>query len=279
MLEAQHVAKTYGQGPAAVHAIADISFTVEHGEIVCIVGPSGCGKTTLLRLLSGLMAPTDGQAMLKGEVVDGPPRGLSMVFQDYARSLLPWMSVLDNVALPLKMHGVRKSDRKERGMTALTEVGVDGSAAMYPWQLSGGMQQRVAIARAIAYEPDVLLMDEPFASVDAQTRAELEDLVLRVRNHLGMTIVFVTHDIDESVYLGDRVLVLSKSPTVIQQVETVSLPAPRDQVTTKELPEFTALRGRVARAIRDAQRPDAAAPPRRAEAPNSSSLTTVPPAP
>jgi NitT/TauT family transport system ATP-binding protein len=253
MLVAENLSKTYGSGPTAVRAIDDLTFTVEKGELVCIVGPSGCGKTTLLRLLSGLMAPTGGHALLGGEVVDGPPRGLAMVFQDYARSLLPWLTVGDNVALPLKMQGVGREERLQRTRDALEEVGVAGFIDKHPWQLSGGMQQRVAIARAVAYRPDVLLMDEPFASVDAQTRADLEDLVLRVRADLGMTILFVTHDIDESVYLGDRVIVLSKSPTTVKQIELVDLPSPRDQVSTKELPEFTALRTRVARAVRGQQ--------------------------
>jgi NitT/TauT family transport system ATP-binding protein len=253
MLRTENLSKVYGSGDAAVHAIGDLSLTVERGELVCIVGPSGCGKTTLLRLLSGLLPPTTGRTLLNGEVVDGPPRGMAMVFQDYARSLLPWLTVHDNVTLPLRMHGVERRERDQRAAAALEEVGVAGAADKHPHQLSGGMQQRVAIARAVAYRPDILLMDEPFASVDAQTRADLEDLVLRVRDDLGMTILFVTHDVDESVYLGDRVIVLSRSPTTVAQVETVALPAPRDQVTTKELDEFIRLRGTVARAVRGAQ--------------------------
>ena len=253
MLITENLSKTYGSGDTAVHAIGDLTINVERGELVCIVGPSGCGKTTLLRLLSGLLTPTSGRTLLSGETVKGPPRGMAMVFQDYARSLLPWLTVKDNVALPLRMHDVPREERDRRAAEALEEVGVSGFADKHPYQLSGGMQQRVAIARAIAYQPDILLMDEPFASVDAQTRADLEDLVLRVRDDLGMTILFVTHDVDESVYLGDRVIVLTKSPTTVKQVETVDLPAPRDQVSTKELAEFTRLRGTVARAVRGAQ--------------------------
>jgi NitT/TauT family transport system ATP-binding protein len=154
------------------------------------------------------------------------------------------------VALPLRARGVGKAERTRRALEALESVGLADAGDRYPWQLSGGMQQRVAIARALAYEPHLLLMDEPFASVDAQTRAELEDLVLRVQARTGITVVLVTHDIDESVYLADRVVVLTHRPTSVQEIVAVDLPRPRDQVTTKEDPEFARLRGHVARLIR-----------------------------
>ena len=251
ILEVRHLAKTYGVGDEATHAIADLSFTVEEGEFVCIVGPSGCGKTTLLKSLSGLLRPTSGEVLLEGRPVTAPPERMALVFQDYSRSLYPWMRVAENVAFPLRRRKLPKAEMQEVVAHALASVDLTGMERKYPWQLSGGMQQRVAIARGLAYRPDILLMDEPFASVDAQTRAELEDLVLRVRAEYGITVVFVTHDIDESVYLGDRVVVLSRRPTTVQETLPVGLPFPRDQVGTKELPEFAHLRAHVYRAIKN----------------------------
>jgi NitT/TauT family transport system ATP-binding protein len=259
MLKVVNVSKTYGAGAQATQAIADLSFEVDAGEFVCIVGPSGCGKTTLLRTISGLLPATSGHVELDGRRVSGPPERMALVFQDYSRSLFPWMSVATNVEFPLRRKEMRKAARRQAVSQALASVGLDGFESKYPWQLSGGMQQRVAIARGLAYRPEILLMDEPFASVDAQTRADLEDLVLRVRQDYGITILFVTHDIDESVYLADRVLILSPRPTVVQETLDVPLPRPRDQVTTKELPEFVQLRGHVYRAIRRTESTDAAA--------------------
>ena len=175
---------------------------------------------------------------------------MALVFQDYSRSLYPWMTVAANVEFPLRRKPISKHERRRPSSRRCDSVGLDGFADKYPWQLSGGMQQRVAIARGLAYRPEILLMDEPFASVDAQTRADLEDLVLRIRHDYGVTILFVTHDIDESVYLADRVVILSPRPTVVQETLEVPLPRPRDQVTTKELPEFAQLRAHVYRAIK-----------------------------
>lgn len=250
MLEVTHLTKSYGEGPGATRAIGDLTFSVDPGEFVCIVGPSGCGKTTLLKVLSGLLTPTGGVAKVDGRPVDGPPETLALVFQEYTRSLLPWMSVRANVSLPLRAKGVGRQERERRAVQAVEAVGLTGSLDRYPWQLSGGMQQRIAIARAIAYQPQVLMMDEPFASVDAQTRADLEDLVLRVRDEFEITVVFVTHDIDESVYLADRVLVLSPAPTTIMQEIPIPLDRPRDQVTTKEDPRFAHLRAGIFRLIK-----------------------------
>jgi NitT/TauT family transport system ATP-binding protein len=218
------------------------------------VGPSGCGKTTLLKCISGLMSPTSGSVTLAGKPVTGPPEDMAVVFQEYGRSLFPWMSVRKNVELPLKEKKLPKARRTELVDEALAAVGLTEAAGRYPWQLSGGMQQRVAIARAIAYEPKVLLMDEPFAAVDAQTRADLEDLIRVVWQKFGVTILFVTHDIDEAVYLGQRVLVLSNSPTVVQDDLVVDLPAERDQLTTRSDPRFTELRATVYAEIQAAKR-------------------------
>jgi NitT/TauT family transport system ATP-binding protein len=249
-LEVRELAKTYGEGVRAVPAIKELSFSVDAGEFVCIVGPSGCGKTTLLKCLSGLIRPTSGTASLEGRRIDGPAEGLALVFQEYSRSLLPWMTVNGNVTLPLLAQRKGKKERQRLAGEALAAVGLSDFANRHPWQLSGGMQQRVAIARALAYQPHLLLMDEPFASVDAQTRADLEDLVLRLHADTGITVVFVTHDIDEAVYLADRIVALSERPTVVREIVDVGLPRPRDQVSTREHPEFTALRGHVFRLIR-----------------------------
>ncbi|MQA11838.1 MAG: ATP-binding cassette domain-containing protein, partial [Pseudonocardiaceae bacterium] len=242
MLRVDKLSKTYGHGERAVHAIGELSFEVGRGEFVSIVDPSRAGKTTLLKCLSGLLAPTSGSAVLTEEPITGPPPGLAMVFQEYNRSLLPWSTIARNVDMPLRNQRMSKQERQRRTTQALSVVVLDRFADYYPWQLSGGMQQRVAIARALAYEPQLLLMDEPFASVDAQTRADLEDLVLQVREDFDVTILFVTHDIDEAVYVSDRVVVLSPAPTTVREIVDIALPRPRDQVTTKEDPEFARLR-------------------------------------
>jgi NitT/TauT family transport system ATP-binding protein len=253
MLYVEHLKKTYGDGEHAVEAIGDLSFEVHENEFVCVVGPSGCGKTTLLKCMSGLLAPTAGDVRLGEQRVDGPPDRMALVFQEYSRSLYPWMTVRQNVQFPLRRKRLIKSEVRRLVEEAVESVGLADFLDRYPWQLSGGMQQRVAIARALAYQPEILLMDEPFASVDAQTRADLEDMVLEVRSQFGVTIVFVTHDIDEAVYLSDRIIVLTPSPTHVLEVLDVKLPHPRDQVTTKELAGFAQLRGHVWRSIK---RPD-----------------------
>ena len=229
-------------------AVRSISAEVPAHKISVIVGPSGCGKSTLLRIISGLDQPTSGQVRFEGVPVHGVPEGLAMVFQDYSRSLYPWMRVRKNVAFPIKH--LPAKERAERVMFAIEEVGLLGKGQLYPWQMSGGMQQRVAIARALASHPKLLLMDEPFASVDAQTRADLEDLVMRIQQELGITVLVVTHDIDESVYLADRIFVLSSPPSVVTEVIDVELPRPRDQVQTKADPRFVETRGHVTRLLR-----------------------------
>lgn len=245
-LSVQQVKKVYGEGThKETEAVRDLTFDLRAGEFACLVGPSGSGKTTLLKCIAGLLKPTSGVVYLDGREVQGPTKGLAVVFQEYGRSLFPWLTIEDNILLPLKTAGVAKADRSGRMEEALEAVGLSDARGQYPWQLSGGMQQRVAIARAVAVQPSVLLMDEPFAAVDAQTRGELEDLVRAVWKRLGVTILFVTHDIDESVYLGERVLVLSSSPTIIQREIDITLPADRDQSHTRSLPSFGELRHEV----------------------------------
>ena len=257
LLSVQGLKKTYLSATGPVEAIGEITFDVNPGELVCIVGPSGCGKTTLLKCLSGLLPPTAGRVTLDGADITQPPTTMAVVFQEYSQSLYPWLTVRDNVGLPLRARGLPRAERQGAVEKALTEVGLANALHKYPWQLSGGMQQRVAIARAVAYRPEVLVMDEPFAAVDAQTRADLEDLVRRVWQDLGVTVLFVTHDIDESVYLGGRVLVLSSSPTFVQEDLPIDLPAERDQLSTRALPRFTELRTHIYGQIQRAKRGEA----------------------
>ena len=245
MLSVQGLKKVYQVRDGEVEAVRDLTFDVAEGELVCLVGPSGAGKTTLLKCIAGLLAPTDGVVQLAGKTVTEPPKAMAVVFQEYGRSLFPWMTVRDNVELPLKNQRVPKAEREQLVNDALAAVELSHVPKSYPWQLSGGMQQRVAIARAVAYQPKVMLMDEPFAAVDAQTRADLEDLIRSIWKKLGVTILFVTHDIDESVYLGERVIMLSNSPTVVQDDLKIDLPEQRDQLETRSSPRFTELRSRV----------------------------------
>lgn len=260
LLTVNNLKKVYESSTGSVEAIADISFTMSAGELVCIVGPSGCGKTTLLKCIAGLLKPTAGEVLMDGVKVTSPPARMALVFQEYGRSLYPWLTVRGNVELPLKHKKLTKQERATLVDDAIEAVGLSHADRSYPWQLSGGMQQRVAIARAVAYEPEVLIMDEPFAAVDAQTRADLEDLVRALHRDRGISILFVTHDIDESVYLGERVIVLSSSPTWVQEDLAIDLAPERDQITTRALPRFTELRTHVYQQVQRAKRGEAVRP-------------------
>lgn len=224
------------------HILDGIDLDIDDAEFVSVMGRSGTGKTTLLRVLAGLLEPTPSSTVtFHDQKVDGPPEGVGMVFQNYAASLLPWRTIERNVALGLEGR-IDKPEMRRRVMESLAMVGLADRAADYPWQLSGGMQQRVQLARSLAMRPSSLLMDEPFGSLDAMTKASLQDELQRVHQRTRATIIFVTHDIDEALYLSDRILVLKNTPGTIGHDIAVELPRPRNQVTTKELPEYLRLR-------------------------------------
>ena len=229
-----------------VVAIEHFSFRVEAGQFVSIVGPSGCGKSTLLLCIAGLSRPTAGEVLLHGREVTGPPEGLILLFQEYNKSLMAWRTVFRNARFGLENRsGMSRGQIDAEAQRFIELVGLGGFESHYPWELSGGMQQRVAIARALARRPEVLLMDEPFGSLDALTRIELEDTLLRLWESLHATILFITHDIEEAVYLSDRVYVLSRRPSrVIEQIE-IKLERPRNQLTTREDPRFIQTRRRI----------------------------------
>ena len=252
ILEIENLSKTYRQlGGETTLAIGNISCRVETKEFVSFVGPSGCGKTTLLMSIAGLTAPTSGRVIIHGKEVKGPPPNLVLVFQEFNKSLFAWRSVLGNVRFGLQARGNRSRDADLKARSLIELVGLKGFENHYPWELSGGMQQRVAIARALAYEPEVLLMDEPFGSLDALTRLELEDTLLKLWEELGTTILFITHDIEEAIYLSDRVWVLSRRPSQIIEELPIDLARPRNQVATRGEPRFMQTRNKIYRRISD----------------------------
>ncbi|MEW6643703.1 MAG: ABC transporter ATP-binding protein [Pseudomonadota bacterium] len=222
--------------------IDGLSFDVARGEFVCIVGPSGCGKTTLLRLVSGLLTPNGGAVLREGRPIEGPSPDVAIVFQDYGRALLPWRTVAGNVSLALEAARVPKAERAGRIAALLDKVGLLGHADKYPAQLSGGMQQRLQIARCLAQHPTILLMDEPFGALDAMTRQGLQDELANLATEAGATVIFVTHDLEEAIYLGDRVVTLEANPGRLADIIDVPLARPRDQLLTREHPDFLRLR-------------------------------------
>ena len=222
--------------------IAGLDLSIRRGEVVSVIGPSGCGKTTALRLAAGLVRASAGRVLFDGQPVTAPRRDIAIVFQDYGKALLPWRTAAGNVALALEARGVPRPERANRIAALLARVGLKGQAEKYPAQMSGGMQQRLQIARCLAQEPGVLLMDEPFGALDAMTRQALQDEMLSIVADTGATVFFVTHDLEEAIYLGDRVIGLLPRPGRVGLDLAVDLPRPRDQLSTRERPEFLGLR-------------------------------------
>jgi NitT/TauT family transport system ATP-binding protein len=233
--------------------LRDIDLVIGEGEFVCVVGPSGCGKTTMLRLIAGLLTASAGSVTYRGKVHDRPSHDIAVVFQDYANALLPWRTAEGNVALAYEAAGLAKSERPARIAELLRKVGLEKHAKRFPRELSGGMQQRLQIARCLAQQPSVLLMDEPFGALDAMTRQKLQDELLAIVTQSNVTALFVTHDLEEAIYLGDRVVALAPHPGRVANIFEVSLPRPRDQLATRETPEFLRLRHELFTFIREAE--------------------------
>jgi NitT/TauT family transport system ATP-binding protein len=229
-------------------AFKDITFSIGQGEFVALIGPSGCGKSTLLHIMAGLSRPTSGAVRLAGAEIDAPRPEMMFVFQQYTKSIFPWKTVLENVLLGVKYHSTLTRQALEKFcLEQLDLVGLRHYPHYYPYQLSGGMQQRVAIARALARRPKILLMDEPFSALDAMMRVELQDLLLKLWGDLKLTIVFVTHDLDEALYLAQRVIMLSASPGTVAEEVAVPLAYPRRQIETRSEETYLALRKRLYR--------------------------------
>jgi NitT/TauT family transport system ATP-binding protein len=236
-----HASKLFLEG--TVVAFRNVELNVRSNEVLCIVGPSGCGKTTLLRCIGGLLPPSSGQVLIDGQIVNSPRSGVAIVFQHFG--LLPWKTVVDNVAFGLKIDGVSGRQLAERVEHYIRLVGLAGFENHYPYQLSGGMQQRVGLARALAIHPEILLMDEPFASVDAQTREVLQEELLRLHERERKTMVFITHSIDEALVLGDRVAVMATRPGRVKEVLTVNFARPRDPAAVRAEPRYTEMRNHI----------------------------------
>ena len=242
VLEVEGLSKQFDSREDTVTALQDINFKIHKREFVCVIGASGCGKSTLIRILAGLESPTSGEVLLDGKAVHGPGPDRGMVFQGY--TLFPWRTVKQNVMFGLQMAGRGHRAAEEDALQWIDLVGMEPFANSYPHQLSGGMKQRVAIARALANQPRILLMDEPFAALDAQTRARMQGYLLEIWKNIDVTILFITHDLDEAVYLADRILVLKPHPGEVQEIIEVPVPQPRGPEQFLS-PEFLATKQRL----------------------------------
>jgi nitrate ABC transporter ATP-binding subunit len=229
MLTVESLNKTYVSQDSDTPALVDISLSIAEGEFLCLLGPSGCGKSTLLKIIAGLIPATSGRIAINGKAVSGPGPERAVVFQDYA--LFPWMTVRDNVEFGLEARKLPVAERREVSSRLLKVVGLSDFADRFPHQLSGGMKQRVSIARALAVDPSLLLMDEPFGALDAQTRQLLQDELLRIWREYRKTVVFVTHSIEEAIYLSDRIVVMTARPGRVKQIVMVPEPRPRDMAS------------------------------------------------
>ena len=246
-LEIQNISKTYSSPQKSVHALDNVSFTMKEHEFCCLIGYSGCGKSTLLRIVDGLLYPTSGQVLIKGNTVNRPGFDRGMVFQQF--NLLPWRTVLGNIEFGLETREMSKKDRQQRAMRYISMVGLDGFEDSYPSQLSGGMQQRVGLARALAIEPEILLMDEPLGALDAQTKESMQAEIMRIWSIEKRTVLFVTHDIEEAILLADRVIVMGQRPGRIVDIVDVDFPRPRQDDLRNSM-EFTQMRARVSQTLK-----------------------------
>ncbi len=239
ILEIKDLMKAFPKKKGEMLAIADFDLNVDEGEFVCILGPSGCGKTTILRIIAGLETQTRGKILLNGKEISGPGSDRGMVFQEFA--LFPWRTVRRNVEFGLELKGVPAEERRARTQKFIDLVGLNGFEDYHPYQLSGGMKQRVGIARALANEPAILLMDEPFGALDAQTRNLMQKELLRIWSETRKTVIFITHSVDEAVFLADRIVVMTARPSSIGEIYEIKWPRPRDRAS----PEFAALRKQI----------------------------------
>jgi NitT/TauT family transport system ATP-binding protein len=253
ILDVQHLNKVFASGPRSTTALNDINFCTHRREFLCIVGPSGCGKTTLVRILAGLEEKNSGQVLLQGKAVTEPGSDRGMVFQGY--TLFPWLTVKKNVMFGLEVNGHGKDESERQALQWLQLIGLERFADAHPHQLSGGMKQRVAIVRALANQPRILLMDEPFGALDAQTRCRMQAHLLEIWRKIDITIVFITHDLDEAIFLADRILVLSAHPGEVRELIEVPVPRPR---TTAQLisPAFLATKARLEELIHQSKSDD-----------------------
>jgi NitT/TauT family transport system ATP-binding protein len=259
ILEISNVAKTFGEGPQAVRALDGVSLSIARGEFVSVIGPSGCGKSTLFNIVGGLVAPFDGRVLIEGRPVDGSHHDVGMVFQE--ESTFPWRTTLQNVAFPLETQGIPKAEREERARHFIRLVGLEGFENHYPAQLSGGMKQRTAVARTLAYEPRIMLLDEPFGALDEQTRLLLGDKLLEIWAALQQTMLLITHNITEAVQLSDRVVVMTFRPGRIKEEIRIELPRPRssDSIAAAEFGRYVGqiwnlLRDEATRGMRESER-------------------------
>ena len=252
ILEVRGLGKRYRSPQGETQALKDINFSVHRREFVCVIGPSGCGKSTLIRILAGLDKHTDGQALLDGKPISGPGQDRGMVFQGY--SLFPWLTVKKNVMFGPRINGAGFDAAERDALLWLDLVGLEKFADAYPHQLSGGMRQRVAIARALVNQPRILLMDEPFGALDAQTRAKMQSHLIEIWKNVDITVLFITHDLDEAIYLADRILVLKAHPGEVQEIIEVPVPRPRSPAQFNT-PEFRATKARLEELIHPAPEP------------------------
>ncbi|MDF2113948.1 ABC transporter ATP-binding protein [Roseiarcaceae bacterium H3SJ34-1] len=246
IIEVRGIRKVYAVNQTALTVFDGLSYKIGRGSFLSIIGPSGCGKSTLLKLISGLETPSGGEVFFNGRRIDGPPKGMIYVFQQYTKSIFPWRTVLQNIRFGLdSQKSLPAREAHEKCMEYVKLVGLQGYENYYPYQLSGGMQQRVVIARALICEPDVLLMDEPFSAVDAMTRAILQELILKIWSTLPITVLFVTHDVDEAVFLSNRIVSLGRAPATVREDVAIDLAYPRDQIRTRGEERFNGFRQRL----------------------------------